>query len=217
MKYLMTVRGITWRTCSTGGGYANHFRFGLSTVLLVIGTFMLTSCRPDPTDDKPAHTNTDARNQQGTLLLEQGMPLLEHPANNQQFPPRTSPTADNDRCFVCHINYADEFLAVRHATANIGCEYCHGPSDAHCSDEYHLTPPGIMYPRQKVNHSCMTCHPRAEIDVQPHQGLFPAGDKNCTDCHGRHRLGYRARKWDKATGDLLEGGHLPIMTNDMPK
>jgi len=48
------------------------------------------------------------------LLLEEPPLLLEDE--------ETGPVADNSRCHVCHINYADEALAVTHARANIRCE-----------------------------------------------------------------------------------------------
>ena len=109
---------------------------------------------------------------------------------------------------MCHINYEDEELAVRHAQAQIGCERCHGASDAHCSDEDNITPPDVMYPRAELNASCMQCHRRDTIDLKPHRPLFegtaPLRKRHCTDCHGEHRLGYRTRHWDKATGELLE-------------
>ncbi|MHC4559092.1 MAG: hypothetical protein ACYS80_17520 [Planctomycetota bacterium] len=43
--------------------------------------------------------------------------------------------ADNSRCFVCHINYMQEDIAVIHARADIGCAGCHGESDEHIADE----------------------------------------------------------------------------------
>jgi len=112
--------------------------------------------------------------------------------------------ADNSRCHVCHINYEDEKLAVTHAGANIGCERCHGASDAHCSDEDNVTPPDVMFPLSKVNAFCMKCHRRDAIDIKPHQqlleGTAPKRKRHCTDCHGEHRLGYRSQRWDKTTG-----------------
>jgi len=131
----------------------------------------------------------------------------------------TTPTgaaADNSRCHVCHINYEDEVLAVTHAQAHIGCERCHGASDAHCSDEDNVTPPDVMYPPARLNASCMKCHRRDTIDLKPHKPLFdgsaPLRKRHCTDCHGEHRLGYRTRNWDKATGELLEDDDPRTMT-----
>jgi len=125
--------------------------------------------------------------QEQPLLLEDPPLLLEDE--------ETGPVADNSRCHVCHINYDDEVLAVTHARANISCEQCHGACDAHCSDEDNITPPDIMYPPEKINDFCKSCHPKAKLGE---------GKKFCTDCHGEHRLSYRTRKWDKSTGKLIE-------------
>jgi hypothetical protein len=109
--------------------------------------------------------------------------------------------ADNSRCFVCHANYTEEQLAVTHARAQIGCADCHGPSDAHIADESWAsggngTAPGIMYPREKINSSCMTCHDKEKIDTPQHQAVLAgSSQKVCTDCHGQHRLPQRRCKW----------------------
>ena len=113
------------------------------------------------------------------------------------------PIADNSRCHVCHINYAEEDLAVTHARANIGCDRCHGSSAAHCSDEGNITPPDIMFSRKRINPFCMECHPRETIGIVKHKAFLKgagAPGKACTDCHGEHRLSHRSRCWDEAKG-----------------
>lgn len=115
--------------------------------------------------------------------------------------------ADNDRCHVCHINYADEKLALTHAKQGVGCEKCHGPSNAHCGSETHEIPPDIMYPHPKINPSCMTCHPKEKLGGQEMHCMVldpnPPMKRYCTDCHGTHRLSERKVRWDKATRNLL--------------
>jgi hypothetical protein len=146
--------------------------------------------------------------------------LLEDNVGGEDPPPAEGPVADNSRCHVCHINYEDEELAMVHARADIGCEQCHGSSDAHCSDEDNVTPPDVMYPKEKINSSCMTCHPRENIDTLPHEPLFDGGTpdkKYCTDCHGKHRLDYRTRRWDKATGELIEDDKVRMTTGEIVK
>ncbi len=131
--------------------------------------------------------------------------LLEEP--DDQASAAKGPVADNSRCHVCHMNYEVEKLAVTHAKANVGCETCHGASDAHCSDEDNITPPEIMYPRAKVNRSCMACHLKKEIDTKAHKPVLKALAENkklCTDCHGDHRLAHRTRRWNRTTGELIE-------------
>jgi len=124
----------------------------------------------------------------------------------------------NEFCSACHYGFAEESLARTHELAGIGCERCHGESERHRSDEDNVTPPEIMYPKDKINPTCMMCHPRHEIDrVAYHQKLL-AGAKTaldspsesggrwmyCTDCHAKeHRINVRAVQWNKATGELL--------------
>jgi hypothetical protein len=121
-------------------------------------------------------------------------------------------------CLACHGNFEDESLVVKHKVAGIGCERCHGESQRHRSDEANITPPEIMYPRAKINPTCMMCHPRGDIEhVNGHEVILagaetvfdekrPEGpEKVCTDCHGKsHRMNVRLVRWDKATGKVLE-------------
>jgi len=116
---------------------------------------------------------------------------------------------DNYWCYVCHMNYQVEPLAARHAKAGVGCSYCHGKSEKHTADEDGVIPPQKMYARQEINDSCLPCHKAyaesANICLyQPDDlGALEAGPSQCTDCHGKHQLASRSRRWDKATGKLL--------------
>ena len=139
------------------------------------------------TDDEPLLLDDEP-----LLLLDDG-PDVDLPAG---------PVADNSRCYVCHINYMQEDIAVIHARVNIGCAHCHGDCDAHIADESWAwggngTPPGIMYRRPEINPFCMGCHPRDKIDTEQHKPLFAGTveQKHCTDCHGDHRLAKRECKW----------------------
>ena len=134
------------------------------------------------------------------LLLDDEPPLLLDDGPDEDS--STGSMADNSRCFVCHINYMDEDIAVTHARVNIGCANCHGESDEHIADESWAsggngTPPGIMYPLSKINPFCMGCHPRDKIDTEQHKPLFAGTlkEKYCTNCHGSHRLANRKCKW----------------------
>jgi hypothetical protein len=127
----------------------------------------------------------------------------------------------NPYCMVCHLDFDEEELALQHEIWGIGCERCHGESFRHRSDEANITPPEIMYPKERINPSCMSCHPRQNIqDTKDHEPILEAGlsvfeeatpsgrnaKKYCTDCHGsKHRiLRVRATTWDKATGAVLK-------------
>jgi hypothetical protein len=174
-----------------------------SVVLLTAVTFVTLGCEQDK---GPQNAGIDE-----PLMLDDG-------DDEDDLFEAQGPVADNSRCHVCHINFADEALAVIHARANISCEQCHGASDDHCSDEDNITPPQIMYPAAKVNPSCVTCHPKESIDTEPHEPLLsgnPGENKYCTDCHGQHRVGYRTRRWDKQTGELIEDDKVRMMTEDM--
>jgi hypothetical protein len=179
-------------------------RYCLRILMLAAVTAAVVGCKQKNPDLRKLQTDDEP-----PLLLEDG---------NDEEPAVDGPVADNSRCHVCHINYADEELALIHARANIGCEQCHGACDAHCNDEDNITPPDIMYSLENINSSCMVCHPKDKIDIQPHESLFDpatAEKEYCTDCHGSHRLGYRTRKWDKKTGELLEDDKVRMTTDEM--
>jgi len=139
------------------------------------------------TDDEPLLLDDEP-----LLLLDDG------PADDSY----TGSMVGNSRCFVCHINYMDEDIAVIHAQVNIGCANCHGDSDEHIADESWAsggngTAPDIMYPRAKINPFCMGCHPEDKLDANLHKLLLTdtVEKKYCTDCHGEHRLVNRKCKW----------------------
>ena len=126
--------------------------------------------------------------------------------------------ADNSFCYVCHLNYDGEELTTDHEQAGIGCAKCHGRSYDHCGDENNITPPEIMYPKVKINPTCMMCHPKHEIrHVADHKMLlestetiFDSADDNddqiyCTGCHAEdHRINVRTIRWNKETGELIK-------------
>jgi hypothetical protein len=128
----------------------------------------------------------------------------------------------NPFCRACHLDLDEEELALNHEIRGIGCERCHGESLRHRSDEANITPPEIMYPKERINPMCMMCHPRHDIqDVKDHRPILEAGlsvfeeeplrkdvKKYCTDCHGsKHRMNTRTIRWDKCTGALLTQDH----------
>ncbi len=130
-------------------------------------------------------------------------------------PPRLTPEprqydeAVNSYCYVCHVNFKQESLALTHKNANVGCVKCHGESDAHSADEDHVAPPDIMYNKADVNKMCMNsdCHPPARLKEQiGHRPFWARPDsqrQNCTDCHGAHNIPERHRKWDRTTRELI--------------
>ncbi len=154
------------------------------------------------------------------LVVDKSSPLLLDDApepkktEEEPFDPWGTPKAvkaDNTACFVCHANFKEEPLAVRHAEANVGCMKCHGKSLEHRDDEDNITPPDKMYALDKIESNCKKCHddhdvPAAKV-IARWQKRCP--DKNdpatiaCTDCHGMHRLKIRTVRWNKNTGVLM--------------
>ncbi len=134
------------------------------------------------------------------LLLDDDEPLLLLD-DDESAEESDEPQADNSRCFVCHINYMAEDIAVIHARADIGCAGCHGESDEHIADESWAsggngTAPDTMFPKPKIVPFCMGCHPKDKIDTVQHKPLFENIEKMvCTDCHGEHLLPIRRCKW----------------------
>lgn len=152
-----------------------------------------------------SHVQTTAADRSEPVAGEPSKPIEPAPLLLEEEPAEEAsggPVADNSRCFVCHVNYMQEKLAVTHANANIGCARCHGASDAHIADESWAsgdngTAPDHMYPRDKINAACMACHSKDKIDTPQHQAVLmdASGQKACTDCHGNHRLPQRRCKW----------------------
>ena len=145
-------------------------------------------------------TNTESTSSQKSITDEEPLLLLDD--SEEELVSPTGPVADNSRCFVCHVNYMQEDIAVTHARANMGCAHCHGECDEHIADESWAsggngTAPDIMYLRPKINPFCMGCHKKDKIDTEQHIPLFAdtAKKKVCTDCHGKHRLEIRKCKW----------------------
>ena len=188
-----------------------HFveRSLLIATLLMGGVLILGSHRR-PAQEAPTVT-CDTQNAQSATVVKAAPDLNQQPAE---------PFVANPYCLACHLDFDEEELALRHEIWGIGCERCHGESFRHRSDEANITPPEIMYPKERINPSCMSCHPRQDIqDRKDHQPILEAGlssfeeatpsgkyaKKYCTDCHGiKHRLmRVRATTWDKATGAVV--------------
>jgi hypothetical protein len=180
--------------------------FILSTILIT-----LTSCEIPNTKEK-AQTNLEppidiessttievTKDDEPPLLLDDEPLLLDEEPDEDS---SSESMADNSRCFVCHINYEQEQIAVTHARQGMGCANCHGESDEHIADESWAsggngTAPDKMFTRAQINPFCMGCHAKENIDTEQHKPLFTNDneEKYCTDCHGDHRLTNRKCKW----------------------
>jgi len=179
----------------------------VTAVGFIVGSLLLvfaTSCSLEKQamdDSEQKHIEEDLGRQQAA----------EEPSEKKGF-------VANIFCSACHYGFDDEELAANHRMAGIGCERCHGESERHRSDEGNVTPPEIMYPKAKINPTCMMCHPRHEIHHESsHKKLltgaktvFDSADEDgdqiyCTDCHAtEHRINVRTIRWNKETGELLK-------------
>lgn len=139
------------------------------------------------------------------LLLDDGPLLLDDEHEHLLLGQPTEEAAggaDNRRCYVCHINYLQDEIAVKHARVGIGCADCHGESDEHIDDESWAwggsgTAPDVMFLRDQINASCFQCHPAGQLSKDAHNvpALAESSEKVCTDCHGDHRLHTRQTEW----------------------
>ena len=187
----------------------------LSAILIAV-----TGCEiPNPPEKEQANLEKSAKTESTTaievatddeppLLLDDEPPLLldDEPLllldDEPEEDSSSESMADNSRCFVCHINYTQEKIAVTHARQGMGCADCHGESDEHIADESWAsggngTAPDRMFTRAQINPFCMGCHTKEKIDTEQHKILFADNneEKYCTDCHGDHRLTDRKCKW----------------------
>jgi hypothetical protein len=192
------------------------------TVFLIFTTSTFLSCTPT-NESEPANiqaapgTAIETRTTGGPppLVVDTSAPLLlDEPTEEEEVPDvaTTQAAAENMACFVCHDNYRTEFLANRHAKAEIGCVNCHGQSSAHRNDENNITPPEILYSPEKIDSFCQGCH--RTHDVPPQKIIARWAERSldrtdpskivCTDCHGDHRMKVRTIIWDKRSGKLLQ-------------
>lgn len=170
-----------------------YSRFWVFLVVLAAAAVVTVSCKREEITEEPLLLLEDS---------EEGPEVL----------------ADNSRCHVCHINYEEEDLAFVHAVGDVSCEDCHGPSDAHCSDEDNITPPDIMFAQARIDGFCLGCHPKDKLS-SVHKIVFDdtKGKNYCTACHGEHRLKHRTRRWDKTTRKLIKDDKVRMLTDEMLK
>ncbi len=181
----------------------------LVLAIVISGLLVFTPARRAPADKTPPPVSvTDVC--QVTPAAQTGSAARKKP---------DSSFVANPFCRACHLDFDEEDLALEHEVFGIGCERCHGESLRHRSDEANVTPPEMMYAKERINPMCMMCHPRQDIqDRKDHQPILEAGlsifesglsgvdaKKYCTDCHGvAHRMKTRTVRWDKNTGQRLK-------------
>lgn len=190
-----------------------HLKDYIIVVLFVVSWIGLTGCEESiQNDSKSVNPSLESRPVEDATPREEKVVVepnsqIEIVITTAELDSSPTPVADNSLCFACHVNLKKETLTTVHTQANIGCIQCHGASEAHRRDEDTITPPDVMFPKDKIKSFCMGCHTEDSMSVQAHQNvateLNPLS-RACTDCHGEHRLTYRTRKWDKATRNLIK-------------
>ena len=177
-------------------------RYAVWVLVAGLAAAVLVSCQPQGIRHGAEAPGAGTRPGAGSAGKSGQEPLLLLDGGEKQSPGPAGRGADNSRCFVCHLNYMQEPIAVVHAKANLGCTKCHGDCDAHIADESWAsggngTPPGVLFTRDKVNPFCLGCHSKEEISIVRHAAFLAgtAAEKYCTDCHGQHRLANRKCKW----------------------
>lgn len=173
----------------------------VSRILIILLMFLaasLMSCTRT-IESEPVETNTapvieNEANPTGglpPLVIDTSVPLLlDEPDEEEKAlaAAATQAANENSACFVCHTNYQSEFLANRHAQANVGCFNCHGESSAHQNDENNITPPETLYSAEKIDPFCRSCH--TVHDISPREiivrWLEKKSEENNPSCKGCH-------------------------------
>ncbi|MHC4123065.1 MAG: cytochrome c3 family protein [Planctomycetota bacterium] len=194
-----------------------RFFFIIFTITAIVGLILL-GCNgsKSETDVNKKATCPDSTEKVSTalspLIVDKTAPLLlDEPSETKDASSYTAGSAaDNSACFVCHVNYKTEQLASQHAAWEVSCADCHGESTGHCNDEFHRTPPDIMYSKNQIDPLCQKCHIPHDTSTeklvkhwqQQHPNKMVPKIIACTDCHGEHRLRLRTVQWDKKTRKL---------------
>jgi hypothetical protein len=168
------------------------------TILFVLSITLVLSCS-QKTGSKPAEIITESTNENETetegglppLVIDTSDPLLlDNPSEGEKAfaVATTKASKENTACFVCHTNYRTEFLANRHAQANVGCFNCHGESSAHQNDENNITPPEILYSADKIDPACRSCHKAHDISPRKIIANYlkkksEGANTSCKGCH----------------------------------
>lgn len=172
-----------------------------ASIILLVTLFVSTSCSTDPRPE----ANPVAKGPLPDYLkpLEDEPPLL---LGDDILPWGDSSddasTADNSRCFVCHLNYATDELAVTHAQTGFGCAYCHRESSEHIADESWTsggtgTAPDRIFRPEQVKPFCLRCHELGSLSREVHTSVASqdSTEGRCTLCHGDHLLENRITNW----------------------
>ena len=182
----------------------------VSTAILVFAAEQEQGAGQGPKSEKD-------KDEEPLLLLDDDPPLLLDDDEDDPSAKGGKIAKKNKRCFVCHLNFADEEIATVHAKNDMACTECHGDCDEHIADESWATggngtAPGKMYLRKDIDACCLKCHKEHDVSAQqviahwqkrcakkpPPGGVdlktIAAEKIVCTDCHGDHHMYLEERK-----------------------
>jgi len=181
--------------------------------VLVAGLFVTGAVYWGVSPGASALADEEKKTELPPLIIDDDEPLLllEDPAEKDKSALEIKAWVESQPCFVCHVNFQEEPLALSHAKAGISCARCHGLSFAHRNDENNTTPPDTMFPAENIDKACAECHiihdiPAIKVILRWQECCAHKKDSKtivCTDCHGQHRLKVRTVQWNKKTGKVL--------------
>lgn len=100
---------------------------------------------------------------------------------------------EQHRCAACHAETVADFKSHKHASSNMDCGICHGPSEKHRTSVGNVPPDRVAAP-DEVPKLCGNCHltERQQYESSAHGRPPSAGSKlkaaNCLTCHGTHAM-----------------------------
>ena len=105
---------------------------------------------------------------------------------------------NNTLCYTCHLGLQNEEITAEHASEEVTCTSCHGPSVEDMHDEMQVIKPDRLFGRGEVDSMCSTCH-EGHKDIEKVEafrekwlgktrlnGRLITKTSICTDCHGTH-------------------------------
>src|SRR5204863_5726541 len=150
-----------------------------------------------PQASAPTLTMSQAPAQAKPAAPKPAAPAAPAPASAPAQAPTTPPPgyAGSEACATCHTGYDSSINASKHGqannprtpAANLGCESCHGPGEAHMNDPEKVKP--IQFNKisaKATTDTCTTCHDRG-VHALWKGSQHEARNVSCISCHSIHK------------------------------